>query len=118
MGAIMNGIAAFGANYKNYGGTFLNFLSYADGSIRLSALAHHPVIWIATHDSIGLGEDGPTHQPNETLGHFRSIPNLSVWRPADGNEVSAVLHIIALTRQNLPQLMGTCISLQPKEDTL
>ncbi|KAI5951064.1 TKL1 [Candida jiufengensis] len=114
MGAIMNGIDAFGANYRNYGGTFLNFVSYAAGAVRLSALSHQGVIWIATHDSIGLGEDGPTHQPIETLAHFRALPNMSVWRPADGNEVSAayvsaiegVDHptIIALTRQNLPQL--------------
>lgn len=119
MGAIMNGIAAFGANYKNYGGTFLNFVSYAAGAVRLSALSHLPVTWVATHDSIGLGEDGPTHQPIETLAHFRAIPNLSVWRPADGNEVSAAYksaiestatpHIIALTRQNLPQLEGSSI---------
>lgn len=119
MGAIMNGISAFGANYKNFGGTFLNFVSYAAGAVRLSALSHHPVIWVATHDSIGLGEDGPTHQPIETLAHFRAIPNLSVWRPADGNETSAAYKaaieskstpsIIALTRQNLPQLEGSTI---------
>lgn len=119
MGAIMNGIAAFGANYKAYGGTFLNFVSYASGSLRLSALSGHPVIWVATHDSIGLGEDGPTHQPIETLAHFRAIPNLMVWRPADGNEVSAAYKIalestvtpsvIALTRQGLPQLEGSSI---------
>lgn len=119
MGAIMNGIAAFGANYKNYGGTFLNFVSYAAGAVRLSALSHHPVIWVATHDSIGLGEDGPTHQPIETLAHLRAIPNLSVWRPADGNETSAAYlkaveststpSVIALTRQNLPQLEGSTI---------
>lgn len=119
MGAIMNGIAAYGANFKTYGGTFLNFVSYAAGAVRLSALSGHPVIWVATHDSIGLGEDGPTHQPIETLAHFRSIPNLMVWRPADGNEVSAAYKvsiesietpsIIALTRQNLPQLENSSI---------
>ncbi|KAK6204653.1 Transketolase, thiamine diphosphate binding domain-containing protein [Scheffersomyces amazonensis] len=119
MGAIMNGIAAFGANYKNYGGTFLNFVSYAAGAVRLAALSHHPVTWVATHDSIGLGEDGPTHQPIETLAHFRATPNISVWRPADGNEVSAAYysaiqststpHIIALSRQNLPHLEGSSV---------
>lgn len=119
MGAIMNGIAAFGANYKPYGGTFLNFVSYAAGAVRLSALSGHPVTWVATHDSIGLGEDGPTHQPIETLAHFRATPNLMVWRPADGNEVSAAYKasfestttpsIIALTRQNLPQLENSSI---------
>ncbi|AJW19626.1 Tkl1p [Saccharomyces cerevisiae YJM1342] len=119
MGAIMNGISAFGANYKPYGGTFLNFVSYAAGAVRLSALSGHPVIWVATHDSIGVGEDGPTHQPIETLAHFRSLPNIQVWRPADGNEVSAAYKnsleskhtpsIIALSRQNLPQLEGSSI---------
>lgn len=119
MGAIMNGIAAFGANYKNFGGTFLNFVSYAAGAVRLSALSHHPVIWVATHDSIGLGEDGPTHQPVETLAHFRALPNTSVWRPADGNEVSAAYQaaietdshpsIIALSRQGCPHLEGSSI---------
>lgn len=115
----MNGIQGFGAGFKNYGGTFLNFVSYAAGAVRLSALSHLPVIWVATHDSIGLGEDGPTHQPIETLAHFRATPNMSVWRPADGNEVSAAYksaieseltpHILALTRQNLPQLEGSSI---------
>lgn len=119
MGAIMNGISAYGANYKAYGGTFLNFVSYAAGALRLSALSGHPVIWVATHDSIGLGEDGPTHQPIETLAHFRALPNLQVWRPADGNETSAAYKValnakhtpavIALSRQNLPQLDGSSI---------
>ncbi|CAH6723827.1 transketolase 1 [[Candida] jaroonii] len=119
MGAIMNGIDAFGGNFKAYGGTFLNFVSYAVGAVRLSALSQHPVIWVATHDSIGLGEDGPTHQPVETVAHLRAIPNLSVWRPADGNEVSAAYksaieststpHVLALSRQNLPQLEGSSI---------
>ncbi|KKA03789.1 Transketolase 2 [Hanseniaspora uvarum DSM 2768] len=119
MGAIMNGIAAFGANFKPYGGTFLNFVSYAAGAVRLSALSGHPVIWVATHDSIGLGEDGPTHQPIETLAHFRALPNINVWRPADGNEVAAAYKIaleskhtpsiIALSRQNLPQLEGSTV---------
>lgn len=117
MGAIMNGISAYGANFKPYGGTFLNFVSYAAGAIRLAALSGHPVIWVATHDSIGLGEDGPTHQPIETLAHFRALPNIQVWRPADGNETSAAYKvsleskhtpaILALSRQNLPQLEGS-----------
>ncbi|KAH3661258.1 hypothetical protein OGAPHI_006665 [Ogataea philodendri] len=119
MGAIINGISAFGANYKVFGATFLNFVSYAAGAVRLSALSHHPIIWVATHDSIGLGEDGPTHQPIETLAHLRAIPNLMVWRPADGNETSAAYikaiestktpSILALSRQNLPQLAGSSI---------
>ncbi|CCD22952.1 transketolase TKL2 NDAI_0A07980 [Naumovozyma dairenensis CBS 421] len=120
MGAIMNGIAAFGANYRPFGGTFLNFVSYGAGAVRLAALSGYPVIWVATHDSIGLGEDGPTHQPIETLTHFRALPNIQVWRPADGNEVSAAYKmsieskhtpsIIALTRQNVPQLEGSSIT--------
>ncbi|CCD22661.1 transketolase TKL1 NDAI_0A05060 [Naumovozyma dairenensis CBS 421] len=119
MGAIMNGISAYGAHYLPYGGTFLNFVSYAAGAVRLSALSGHPIIYVATHDSIGVGEDGPTHQPIETLAHFRALPNTHVWRPADGNETSAAYKvaieskhtpsIIALTRQNLPHLEGSSI---------
>lgn len=118
MAAILNGISAYGADYKPYGGTFLNFVSYASGAVRLSALSGHPVIYVATHDSIGVGEDGPTHQPIETLAHFRALPNMNVWRPADGNEVSGAYKnaieskhtpaILALSRQNLPQLDGSC----------
>ncbi|KAI1303435.1 transketolase [Xylaria venustula] len=118
MGAIMNGIAAYGTLLP-FGGTFLNFVSYAAGAVRLSALSQERLIWVATHDSIGLGEDGPTHQPIETLAHFRALPNTMVWRPADGNETSAAYYvaltskhtpsIIALSRQNLPQLEGSTI---------
>ncbi|KAH6696958.1 transketolase [Plectosphaerella plurivora] len=118
MGAIMNGLAAYGTIIP-YGGTFLNFVSYAAGAIRLSALSQVRLIWVATHDSIGLGEDGPTHQPIETLAHFRALPNCMVWRPADGNETSAAYYvgltskhtpsIVALSRQNLPQLEGSTI---------
>ena len=119
MGAAMNGIAAYGANLVPCAGTFLNFVSYAAGAVRLSALGRLRVIWIATHDSIALGEDGPTHQPIETLAHFRSMPNLHVWRPADGNETSAAYavvlaasrtpSILALTRQGMPQLQASSI---------
>ncbi|KAK8044706.1 Transketolase 1 [Apiospora rasikravindrae] len=119
MGAIMNGLAAYGTIVP-YGGTFLNFVSYAAGAVRLSALSQIRAIWVATHDSIGLGEDGPTHQPIETLAHFRALPNCMVWRPADGNETSAAYYvaltskhtpsIIALSRQNLPQLEGSTIA--------
>ncbi|GAB0133890.1 hypothetical protein EsDP_00002284 [Epichloe bromicola] len=118
MGAIMNGLAAYGTILP-YGGTFLNFVSYAAGAVRLSALSQIRAIWVATHDSIGLGEDGPTHQPIETLAHFRALPNCMVWRPADGNETSAAYYvaltskhtpsILALSRQNLPQLEGSTI---------
>ncbi|KAM7223274.1 putative transketolase [Rhypophila decipiens] len=118
MGAIMNGLAAYGTMIP-YSGTFLNFVSYAAGAVRLSALSQVRVIWVATHDSIGLGEDGPTHQPIETLAHFRALPNCMVWRPADGNETSAAYYvaltskhtpsIIALSRQNLPQLENSTV---------
>lgn len=118
MGAIMNGLAAYGMHIPT-SGTFLNFVSYAIGAVRLSALSHHRVIWVATHDSIGLGEDGPTHQPIETAIALRAIPNLMFWRPADGNEVSGAYlvavesrntpSVLALSRQNLPQLEGSSI---------
>jgi transketolase len=118
MAAIMNGLSAYGTLIPA-GGTFLNFISYAAGAIRLSSLSQHHVIYIATHDSIGLGEDGPTHQPVETLAHFRALPNMMVWRPADGNECSAAYYvaltsehtpsILALTRQSLPQLEGSTV---------
>ncbi len=118
MAGIMNGIAAYGTLIP-FGGTFLNFVSYAAGSVRLSSLSHCRVLYVATHDSIGLGEDGPTHQPIETLAHFRALPNMMVWRPADGNETSAAYYvaltskstpsIIALTRQNLPQLENSTL---------
>ncbi|KAL4879375.1 Transketolase, thiamine diphosphate binding domain-containing protein [Aspergillus karnatakaensis] len=118
MAAIMNGLAAYGTVIPA-AGTFLNFVSYAAGAVRLSALSRVRVIHVATHDSIGLGEDGPTHQPIETLAHFRALPNCMVWRPADGNETSAAYYsaltakhtpsILALTRQNLPQLEHSSI---------
>jgi transketolase len=118
MAAVMNGLSAYGTIIPA-GGTFLNFVSYAAGAVRLSSLSHQRVIYVATHDSIGLGEDGPTHQPIETLAHFRALPNMMVWRPADGNECSAAYYmaltskgtpsILALTRQNLPQLEGSTL---------
>ncbi|KAK8215399.1 Transketolase [Zalaria obscura] len=118
MAAMMNGMSAYGTIIPA-GGTFLNFVSYAAGAVRLSSLSHQRVIYVATHDSIGLGEDGPTHQPIETLAHFRALPNMMVWRPADGNETSAAYYvaltshetpsILALTRQNLPQLEGSTL---------
>ncbi|KAJ3523783.1 hypothetical protein NMY22_g11285 [Coprinellus aureogranulatus] len=118
MGAIANGIAAYGGLIP-YVATFLNFVSYASGAVRLSALSGERVIWVATHDSIGLGEDGPTHQPVETQIALRATPNLAFWRPADGNETSAAYQVaieskktpsvLSLTRQNLPQLEGSTI---------
>ena len=111
MGAIMNGIALYGG-FIPYGGTFLVFSDYMRPSMRLAALMKQRVIYVLTHDSIGLGEDGPTHQPIEHLAALRSIPNLTVIRPADANEVSfawkAALEqksgptVLALSRQALP----------------
>ncbi|KAJ2910351.1 Transketolase [Coemansia aciculifera] len=118
MAAISNGIAAYGANIP-FASTFLNFISYAAGATRLSALSHLRVLYIMTHDSIGLGEDGPTHQPIETMAMLRATPNYLNFRPADGNEVSAAYlaalqhadgpSVLSLTRQNLPQLDGSSI---------
>ena len=82
MSGIMNGIALH-SNFIPYGGTFLIFSDYCKPSIRLSALMQQRVIYVMTHDSIGLGEDGPTHQPIEQLSGLRSIPNLNIFRPAD-----------------------------------
>ena len=110
MGAILNGAALHGL-VKPVAGTFLVFSDYMRGAVRLSALMQLPVTYVWTHDSIGLGEDGPTHQPVEHLAALRTIPGLDVVRPADANEVSACwVEIIkrgkpagiALSRQNLP----------------
>lgn len=100
MGAALNGMAAHGA-IRPYGGTFLTFSDYMRGSIRLAALSHHPVVYIFTHDSIGLGEDGPTHQPVEHFAALRSIPNLVVIRPGDANE-AVLAWKVALERSDGP----------------
>jgi len=111
MGAIMNGMALHGGVIP-YSGTFLVFADYMRGAIRLSALMGQRVIYVLTHDSIGLGEDGPTHQPVETLASLRAMPNLNVYRPADGVEAAECWAMalesksspaaIALTRQGVP----------------
>jgi transketolase len=88
-----------------YGATFLTFADYMRAPIRLSAFSHYPSIWVFTHDSIGLGEDGPTHQPIEHLASLRAIPNLVVLRPADANE-TAVAWKVALERRNGPTLLA------------
>ena len=88
MGAIMNGIALHGGT-RVFGGTFLTFSDYMRGAVRLAALMQLPVTYVWTHDSIGLGEDGPTHQPIEHLAALRAIPGLDVVRPADANETAA-----------------------------
>lgn len=119
MGAICNGIALHNSGLIPYCATFLVFADYMRAPIRLSALAEAGVIYVMTHDSIGLGEDGPTHQPVETIASLRVIPNLVVIRPADGNETSGAYKVavenrkvptlLALSRQNLPQLEGSSI---------
>ncbi|HEX3452771.1 MAG TPA: transketolase, partial [Solirubrobacteraceae bacterium] len=88
MGAIVNGASAHGGIVKPYGSTFLMFSDYMRGSVRLSALSKLPVVWVWTHDSVGLGEDGPTHQPIEQLMSLRAIPHLILIRPGDANEVA------------------------------
>ena len=100
MGSIVNGMAVNGGVIP-YGGTFLVFSDYMRGAIRLSALSHYPSIFIYTHDSIGLGEDGPTHQPVEHLAALRAIPNLLVIRPADANETREAWKV-AIARRNGP----------------
>ncbi len=116
MGAILTGIALHGPT-RPYGGTFLTFSDYMRGAVRLAAVMKAPVIYVWTHDSIGLGEDGPTHQPIEHMAALRAIPNLAMVRPGDANETAyawkAMLENpegpkgIALTRQSLPVLEGT-----------
>jgi transketolase len=101
MGAIVNGAAAHGGIVKPYGSTFLVFSDYMRGSVRLSALMGLPVVWVWTHDSVGLGEDGPTHQPVEHYASLRAIPNLWVVRPGDPNETSLAWKL-ALERDDGP----------------
>ncbi len=101
MGSIVNGIAAHGGCVKPYGSTFLIFSDYMRPAVRLSALMGLPVVWAWTHDSVGLGEDGPTHQPVETYAALRAIPNLWFVRPADANE-TAVAWKVALERSDGP----------------
>ena len=100
MGAAINGMAVHGGVIP-YGGTFMVFSDYMRPAVRLSALSHYPSIWVYTHDSIGLGEDGPTHQPVEHLAALRAIPNLVVIRPADANEVTEAWKV-AIGRRNGP----------------
>ncbi|HEY9861845.1 MAG TPA: transketolase C-terminal domain-containing protein, partial [Candidatus Obscuribacterales bacterium] len=119
MGAICNGIALHNSGLIPYCATFLVFADYMRAAIRLSALSQAGVIYVMTHDSIALGEDGPTHQPIETIASLRAIPNLLVMRPADGNETSGAYKVaveerkrptlMALSRQALPQLNGSSI---------
>jgi transketolase len=101
MGAIVNGAAAHGGIVKPYGSTFLVFSDYMRASVRLSALMGLPVVWVWTHDSVGLGEDGPTHQPIEHYAALRAIPRLWVIRPADANEAAEAWRV-ALEREDGP----------------
>jgi len=111
MGAIMNGLALHGG-LRVYGGTFLVFMDYMRNAVRLAALMGVPAIYVFTHDSIGLGEDGPTHQPVEQIANLRGTPNISVWRPCDTVETAAAWRealargdgptALVLSRQNLP----------------
>ncbi len=116
MSAIMNGIALHGG-FKPYGGTFLMFSEYARNALRMSALMKAPVIYVYTHDSIGLGEDGPTHQPIEQTATLRMIPNMQVWRPCDSVETAVAWKTaierkdgpscLIFSRQNLPHVSRT-----------
>ncbi|HFI0257021.1 TPA: transketolase [Streptococcus suis] len=116
MGAILNGLALH-SNLRVYGGTFLVFSDYVKAAIRLSALQGLPVTYVFTHDSIAVGEDGPTHEPIEHLAGLRAMPNLNVFRPADARETQAAWYlsltskstpsVLALTRQNLAVEEGT-----------
>jgi transketolase len=116
MGAILNGIVLHGPT-RPYGGTFLIFSDYMRAAVRLAALMGAPATYVWTHDSIGLGEDGPTHQPVEHLAALRAIPGLDIVRPADANETAAAWKALlekgtrptglCLTRQNVPVLEGT-----------
>ncbi|WP_409292448.1 transketolase [Peribacillus sp. SCS-37] len=116
MGAAMNGMALHGG-LKVFGGTFFVFSDYLRPAIRLASLMQLPVTYVFTHDSIAVGEDGPTHEPVEQLSSLRSMPGLSIIRPADGNETAAAWRLaldnhdrptaLVLTRQNLPTIKGT-----------
>jgi transketolase len=116
MGGAVNGLAAHGGIVRPYGSTFLQFADYMRGSIRLGALTGLPSVWVFTHDSVALGEDGPTHQPVEHLMSLRAIPELTLFRPADARETAAAWAwtlegsdepvCFALSRQDLPVLDG------------
>ena len=120
MGAAVNGLALHGGIVKPYGSTFLTFSDYMRPAIRLSALTRLPVVWVFTHDSVALGEDGPTHQPIEHFAALRAIPGLTVIRPADANETAEAWRIaieeidgpvcLLLTRQNVPVLDPALVS--------
>ena len=109
MAAILNGIAYHDSGLIPYGGTFLVFADYMRGSMRLSALSELGVIYVLTHDSIGVGEDGPTHQPVETIPSLRAMPNMMVFRPGDGNETTGAYKVAIKNRKRPSSL---CLSRQ------
>jgi len=137
MGSAVNGLVLHGGIVRPYGGTFLVFSDYMRPAIRLSALMGLPVVWVFTHDSVGLGEDGPTHQPVEHYAALRAIPGLTVLRPGDANETAQAWRIaldpgrgpvcLLLTRQNVPTLdpdvvgdgptKGAYVLAEPSADT-
>jgi transketolase len=124
MAAVLNGMNLHGG-LRAYGGTFLVFSDYCRPSIRLAALMKCPTVFVFTHDSVGLGEDGPTHQPIEHLASLRAIPNLNVMRPADGNETAVCWKlalesletpsVLALTRQAVPCVTPASVANHPAE---
>ncbi|HWC87319.1 MAG TPA: transketolase C-terminal domain-containing protein, partial [Solirubrobacteraceae bacterium] len=123
MGSAVNGMALHGGIVCPYGGTFLVFSDYMRPAIRLSALMGLPAVWVFTHDSVGLGEDGPTHQPIEHYAALRAIPGLTVIRPGDANETVQAWRValepgrgpvaLLLTRQGLPVLAPDLVGEQP-----
>jgi len=118
MAAVCNGIFAYGG-MRPYCASFMTFIGYCMGSVRVSALSRFGILYIFTHDSIGLGEDGPTHQPIEQLEQIRSMPNINLWRPADSDEMAAAYKsaaeqretptVITATRQTVPGMFGSSI---------
>jgi len=118
MAAICNGLFAYGG-MRPYCASFMTFIGYAMGSVRVSALSRFGILYIFTHDSIGLGEDGPTHQPIEQLEQIRSMPNINLWRPADSDEMAAAYKsaaeqrgtpsVIACTRQTVTGMFGSSL---------
>ena len=118
MAAVCNGIFAYGG-MRPYCASFMTFIGYCMGSVRVSALSRFGIIYIFTHDSIGLGEDGPTHQPIEQLEQIRSMPNINMWRPADSDEMAAAYKsaaelretpsVIACTRQTVTGMFGSSV---------
>ncbi|MBX3605213.1 MAG: transketolase [Piscinibacter sp.] len=127
MAAVMNGVALHGG-FRPYGGTFLTFSDYARNAVRMAALMKLPVVHVFTHDSIGLGEDGPTHQPVEHAASLRLIPNLDVWRPADATETAVAWReslrrsdgpsALLLSRQTLPHAAEAGVAGSPRSEAI